>query len=129
MEDGGWDDFLGLPTSNRDQLCASRGAGRPTFAHRLNPAKVQFRSYGKGHTLPTFWPVCEGCEDLVARQDDEVLLRRMRVHHSSRMSRTSLHFWSPSVRRISAPRPWRTTGSCLPTLTCCTGDVMMPRRR
>lgn len=81
MEAGGWNDVLGVPASNRDQSCAFCGAGRPPFAHRLDPAKVQFRAYGKGHTLPTFWTVCDGCEDLVARRDDEGLLRRMRVYH------------------------------------------------
>lgn len=50
------------------------------FAHRLDTSKIQFRSYGKGYTLPSFLTVCVECEDLVARGDDHGLLERMRVH-------------------------------------------------
>ena len=82
MRDGGWNDVLGLPTSNRDQLCAFCGAARPLFAHRLDPAKVQFRSYGKGYTLPACWTACEVCEELVARPDDQALLHKLRTHHA-----------------------------------------------
>lgn len=76
---GGWDDVLDLQISNRDQSCAFCGSERPLFAHRLDPAAVQFRSSDKGYTLPSFWTVCAKCEDLVARGDDDGLLTRMRV--------------------------------------------------
>lgn len=62
------------PLTNHDQSCAFCGATRPTFAHRLNPAHLQFRLYGKGYTLPAFWPACPRCEALVAEGDDESLL-------------------------------------------------------
>lgn len=67
----------GLPTTNRDQSCAFCGGSRPRFAHRLDPRRVQFRVYGKGRTLPTFWAVCDDCENLASRRNDDELLRRM----------------------------------------------------
>jgi len=67
------------PSTNRDQSCAFCGAARPAFAHRLNPSHVQFRLYGKGHTLPTFWAACPRCEEFIAGGDDEALLPLM-VH-------------------------------------------------
>lgn len=63
------------PPHNQDQSCAFCGVGRPAFAHRLDPAQVQFRMFGKGYTLPTFWCTCTGCEALTANGDDDGLLR------------------------------------------------------
>jgi hypothetical protein len=68
----GWVD--GLPTSAQDQSCAMCGDD-PTWVHRLDPAKVTFRIYGKGHTLPTFWSLCDRCEHLYDAGDDEALMR------------------------------------------------------
>jgi hypothetical protein len=72
-----FDEATGLPTTNRDQSCAFCDASRPRFAHPLDRAHVQYRLDGKGHTLPTFWTVCERCETLVRRSDDAGLLRVM----------------------------------------------------
>jgi hypothetical protein len=66
-----------LPTTNRDQSCAFCGRPHPRFAHRLDPKRVQFRVYDKGRTLPRFWTVCDGCEELVANGNDVELLRLM----------------------------------------------------
>src|SRR4051812_23849391 len=62
-----------VPADNQDQSCAFCGASRPHFAHRLDPAHTQFRVYGKGRTLPTFWAACARCEALVADRDDTAL--------------------------------------------------------
>jgi hypothetical protein len=75
MEDD-FDDQTGLPTTNKDQLCAFCGQ-TPRFAHALDPAHVRFRFFGKGYTLPTFWTVCERCEHLVSSGNDDALLRHM----------------------------------------------------
>ena len=72
-----FDEQLGVPKTNRDQSCAFCGRSQPRFAHRLDPAHVGFRAYDKGWTLPTFWTVCAGCEELLARGDDQELLRLM----------------------------------------------------
>lgn len=65
------------PSTNHDQPCAFCGTARPIFAHRLNPEHVEFRAYGKGWTLPTFWAACARCEALVARHDEDALLHLM----------------------------------------------------
>jgi hypothetical protein len=72
----GWDERLGLPTSNRDQSCAFCGRARPSFAHRLDAGSVGFRWHGKSHTLPTFVASCSDCEALMAGQDDTALVAR-----------------------------------------------------
>ncbi len=38
---------------------------------------MQFDVYGKGQTLPTFWTVCERCEQLYALHADERLIDLM----------------------------------------------------
>ena len=73
----GFDEQTGLPTTNRDQSCAFCWMSQPRFVHPLDPRHVQFRVYGKGASLPTFWPVCDRCEELVANGNDEELLRLM----------------------------------------------------
>jgi hypothetical protein len=65
------------PADNQDQSCAFCGASRPVFVHRLDPDRVQFRVYGKGHTLPSFWAACARCEAQVSAGDDTALLRLM----------------------------------------------------
>jgi hypothetical protein len=72
-----FDEESGLPLTNRDQSCAFCGANRPIFVHPLDLRHVQFRVYGKGWTLPTFWTVCTECEPLIQLPDDDELLRRM----------------------------------------------------
>lgn len=79
MDDGGWDDTLGLPVSNRDQSCAFCGLVRCSHIV-LDAASVGFRSYGQSYTLPTFWASCRECESFVAGQDDAALLRRLKLH-------------------------------------------------
>jgi hypothetical protein len=79
-----FDEQLGVPTTNRDQSCAFCGRSQPRFAHRLDPTNVRFQVYGKGWTLPTFWTVCVGCEELVAGGDDRKLLEVMRREESDR---------------------------------------------
>jgi hypothetical protein len=44
---------------------------------RLTPALVQYRVYGKGHTLPTFWTLCGACERLHQAGAEEALLSIM----------------------------------------------------
>ena len=77
MDEDGWDDRLGVPTSNRDQECTFCCASRPEFAHRLDARFVAFRCYGAGYTLPSFWATCAECEQSVVRGDDAVLLAHL----------------------------------------------------
>jgi hypothetical protein len=73
----GWVD--GLPTSGRDQHCAFCGSSDVKWIHPLAADRVRYREYGKGHTLPTFWTLCDRCEDLYAAGDDQAAIEVMRT--------------------------------------------------
>ncbi len=45
--------------------------------HPLDPHLVGYRVYGKGHTLPSFWAVCDACEQRYQAGDDEALVQAM----------------------------------------------------
>jgi ribosomal protein S14 len=79
----------GLPTTNRDQSCAFCGRSRPLFVHRFHLSSIRFRAYGRGRTLPTFWTVCERCEELVINGNDEELLLLMRHQEEDALLRTA----------------------------------------
>ena len=74
-EPAGWVD--GAPTSGRDQSCAFCESPVVRWVHPLAADLVTYRVYGKGHTLPTFWALCERCESLYVAGDDPSLLRLM----------------------------------------------------
>jgi hypothetical protein len=67
----------GLPTKSTNQSCAFCAAEQPQWIHPLDPRLVQYRVYGKGHTLPTFWTVCTRCENLYQRGLDDDLIEVM----------------------------------------------------
>lgn len=75
------------PEHNQDQSCAFCGESRPVFVHRLDPEHVEFRVFGKGHTLPSFWAACTRCEALAATHDDDGLLRLMAGEEEDHLSR------------------------------------------
>jgi hypothetical protein len=81
------DDAPWAPADNHDQSCGFCGVSRPLFVHRLDPAQVEFRVYGKGCTLPTFWAACARCEALVSGGDDPALLRLMTHEEEDDLSR------------------------------------------
>jgi hypothetical protein len=71
-EPPGWID--GAPTDPRDQSCAICGDREVVWVHPLHANRVTYREYGKGHTLPSFWCLCQRCEDLHrAGRDDELI--------------------------------------------------------
>jgi hypothetical protein len=47
--------------------------------HPLHADLVGYRKYGKGHTLPNFWCICQRCEDLYGAGDDEDLVDIMKA--------------------------------------------------
>jgi hypothetical protein len=49
------------------------------LVHPLAAERVRYRVYGKGHTLPTFWTVCDRCEALYAAGDDDALVELMKA--------------------------------------------------
>ena len=48
---------------------------------------MQFRVYGKGHTLPTFWAACARCEALVSQGEDAALLHLMTYEEGDELAR------------------------------------------
>jgi hypothetical protein len=72
----GW--LNSLPSSGVGQSCALCGANTAQWLHALNPSLVQYRVYGKGHTLPTFWTLCQRCERYYQAGNHEVLIGLMR---------------------------------------------------
>jgi hypothetical protein len=64
-----------LPTSSVDQTCAFCGSTDVPWLHPLDMELVTFRKFGKGHTLPHFWTLCDRCEQLYRAGDEEAILR------------------------------------------------------
>ena len=73
----GWVD--GAPISGRDQSCAFCGSKTVTWVHPLAIDRVGYRVFGKGHTLPGFWTLCERCEGIYAGGDDESAVAVMKA--------------------------------------------------
>ena len=67
----------GLPTSGVGQSCALCAAAEVRWVHGLDPTRVRYRVYGKGHTLPSFWMLCARCERLYAAADYPALITVM----------------------------------------------------
>lgn len=79
---GNASDDIWIPANNVDQACAICGTQPVSWVHPLLPDRVQFRLYGKGHTLPTYWAFCDRCEALNDRLADDELLELMMRNHA-----------------------------------------------
>jgi len=76
----GWVD--GAPTSGIGQSCAFCGTRDVAWVHPLARDLLAYREYGKGHTLPTFWALCDRCERVYASGDDDAAVEVMRSYRS-----------------------------------------------
>jgi hypothetical protein len=76
-EPPGWID--GAPTDARGQSCAICGDSEGLWVHPLHADLVGYREYGKGHTLPSFWCICQRCEDLYRAGHDQDLVDIMKA--------------------------------------------------
>jgi hypothetical protein len=74
----GWVD--GAPTSGIGQSCAFCGTRNVAWVHRLARDRLTYRQYDKGHTLPSFWALCDRCEGVYASGDDDGAIELMRTH-------------------------------------------------
>jgi hypothetical protein len=72
----GWVD--GAPSSRRGQSCAFCGGSDVAWVHPLANDLVGYRQYGKGHTLPYFWALCDRCELLYTSGNAEAAVEVMR---------------------------------------------------
>jgi len=79
-DDGPHDRFAptGVPDSMSGQTCAFCGGVRVVWLHPLATDRVQFRRFGKDDTSPSFWTLCEGCEQLYQDGRDDQLIALMK---------------------------------------------------
>ena len=59
------------------QSCAFCGGRDVVWAHPLADDLVTYREYGKGHTLPTSWALCDRCETIYTSGDDDAAVEVM----------------------------------------------------
>jgi hypothetical protein len=56
---------------------------RPSiWLHPRDRDKNRYRKYGKGHTLSSWWSLCQACEDAYQSGDDERAFARMMLYDS-----------------------------------------------
>lgn len=63
-------------------VCSFCGEPSAVWLHPLDPERTGFLVYGKGHTLPTFWMLCDRCETVYrsGNDDDAVAIMRASRH-------------------------------------------------
>lgn len=72
------DDWVdGAPTNSTDQSCAICGSVNVVWVHPLDIARTSYRVYGKGHSLPSFWALCEACEQMYRAGNDDAVVAVM----------------------------------------------------
>jgi hypothetical protein len=69
----------GSPDAATDQSCAFCGGADVVWVHPLATDRVQFRRFGKDDTMPSFWTLCESCEQLYQNGQDDQLIALMKV--------------------------------------------------
>jgi hypothetical protein len=118
----GWVD--GAPTSRIGQSCAFCGTRNVVWVHPLARDRLTFREFGEEHTLPTFWSLCDRCEEIYAAGDDDAAVEVMRssswswvdeedVGESIRQPLAVFRRADLGARRFEGPEPPRSavTGS------------------
>ena len=68
---------LDMQTGIRES-CAFCGSRDVAWTHPLAENLVAYRAYGKGHTLPSSWALCDRCEMIYASGDDDAAVDVMR---------------------------------------------------
>ena len=68
----------GSPRVAPTQSCAFCGGADVVWVHPLATDRVQFRRFGKDDTLPSFWALCESCEQLYQDGEDDQLIALMK---------------------------------------------------
>lgn len=81
MEPPDWGDEM--PATGRDQSCAFCGDPHVAWVHPLSPDRVTYEEYGKGHTLPRFWTLCDRCEGIYRSSDEDSAVEVMRTSIAS----------------------------------------------
>jgi len=60
------------------QSCAFCGCDEVLWVHQLSTERVQFRRFGAGQTVPSFWALCDSCERLYQDGADDQLISLMK---------------------------------------------------
>lgn len=71
----GWVD--GAPTDPTGHSCAICGTRDVVWVHPLDREKSQFQLWGKQHTFPSYWALCDRCEGKYQAGDEEALVELM----------------------------------------------------
>lgn len=75
----------GLPLTNEDQTCSFCDDGAPTWVHPLDESKTKFETVRGNSTLPSFWTVCQRCEQLIDGGQDDELARLFQENEADSM--------------------------------------------
>jgi hypothetical protein len=105
----GWVD--GAPTGPTGHSCTVCGTRDVVWVHPLDGDKSRFQLWGKRHTLPPYWALCDRCEGLYQAGDQEALveLKRAGRHEYSHVDeevRTTLAAFGVAdrgARRVADP--------------------------
>lgn len=62
--------------------CAFCGQRAAKWVHDLDRTKTDFRKFGKSHTLPDWWGLCQLCEDAYRSGDEDRSVARMMLRDS-----------------------------------------------
>jgi hypothetical protein len=75
---GTYPSYVSSTQSGIGQSCAFCGSHGVVWVHPLAEDLVGYREYGKGHTLPSFWALCERCEGVYRTGDVDAAVEVMR---------------------------------------------------
>lgn len=67
-----------MPNEATGQCCAFCGCGEVLWVHPLSTERVQFRRFGAGQAVPSFWALCDSCERLYQDGEDDELISLMK---------------------------------------------------
>lgn len=66
------------PNQMVEQTCAFCGCRQVVWVHPLATDRVLFRRFGKDEAVPSFWGLCEPCEQLYQNGRDDELIALMK---------------------------------------------------
>jgi hypothetical protein len=94
-----------LPTGAAGQSCAFCDNDAVRWVHALDPKLVQYRVYGKGHTLPTFWTLCDRCEQLYRAGDADAVVTVMMTSGRPGLGDPTILTSTCGSRSLCSPAP------------------------
>lgn len=68
-----------VPAAATGQSCAFCSSRDVAWVHPLAEERARYREYGKEHTLPSSWTLCDRCESIYVSGDDDAAVDLMRA--------------------------------------------------